>query len=114
MELRGTWETELIAPQCHSIDMVIGCCTITLYLPGVHSLKEKRSVVKSVLARLRNEFNVSTAEVDAQELHQRAVLGMVSVSASGEYVHGQLQAAVRWIEEHRPDTMILDFEIELL
>jgi uncharacterized protein YlxP (DUF503 family) len=94
--------------------MIIGSCRITLYLPTVHSLKEKRSIVKSVLSRLRNEFNVSTAEVDAQENHQRAVIGIASVSASGEYVYGQLQAVVRWIEEHRPDAPVLDFDIELL
>ncbi len=94
--------------------MIIGACTITLYLHGVHSLKEKRSIVKSVLARLRNEFNVSTAEVGSQDSHVRAVLGVACVSSSGDYAHGQLEAVVRWIEEHRPDTQLLDYEIELL
>ncbi|HEU5012220.1 MAG TPA: DUF503 domain-containing protein [Roseiflexaceae bacterium] len=94
--------------------MIVGCCQMSLYLPSVHSLKEKRSIVKSVLARLRHEFNVSTAEVDAQDIHQRAVIGVVSVSASAEYVQGQLEAVVRWVEENRPDAPILDYEIELL
>lgn len=94
--------------------MIIGSCRITLYLPTVHSLKEKRSIVKSVLARLRNQFNISAAEVDAQDLHQRAVLGIACVSASGDYAQGQLEAIVRWIEEYRPDAPILDHEIELL
>jgi uncharacterized protein YlxP (DUF503 family) len=94
--------------------MIIGTCRISLYLPGAHSLKEKRSVVKSVLARLRNEFNVSTAEVDAQEVHQRAVIGVACVSASGDYCRGQLEAVVRWVEENRPDAPVLEYEIELL
>lgn len=94
--------------------MVIGSCRLTLYLPGVHSLKEKRSIVKSVLARLRNEFNVSTAEVDAQDNHQRAVLGIVCVSGSFDYARGLLEAAVGWVEEHRPDAPIIDCDIELL
>lgn len=94
--------------------MIIGACTIVLHLPGVHSLKEKRSIVKSVLARLRNEFNVSTAEVDAQDSHGRAVLGIACVSASSEYARGQLEAVVRWIEEQRPDVPVIDYEIELL
>lgn len=94
--------------------MIIGSCQVTLYLPGVHSLKEKRSVVKSLLARLRHQFNVATAEVDAQDNHQRAVLGIVSVSASAEYLQGQLDAVIRWIEETRPDAPVLDYEIELL
>ena len=94
--------------------MVIGACTITLHLFGVHSLKEKRSIVKSVLARLRNEFNVSAAEVDAQDSHARAVLGVACVSGSSDYARGQLEAVVRWIEEQRPDVPVIDYEIELL
>ena len=54
--------------------MIIGACTITLHLHGVRSLKEKRSIIKSLQARLRNEFNVSVAEVDAQDIHGRAVI----------------------------------------
>ena len=94
--------------------MIIGACTITLHLFGVHSLKEKRSIVKSVLARMRNEFNVSAAEVDAQDSHARAVLGVVCVSGSSDYARGQLEAVVRWLEEQRPDVPVIDYEIELL
>jgi hypothetical protein len=94
--------------------MIVGSCRINLYLPGVRSLKEKRSIVKSVLTRLRNEFNVSTAEVDAQEIYQRAVIGVACVSASGDYAQGQLEAVIRWIEEHRPDAPVIDYDIELL
>ena len=94
--------------------MIIGACTIILHLHGVHSLKEKRSIVKSVLARLRNEFNVSTAEVDAQDAHGRAVLGVACVSTTSEYARGQLEAVVRWIERERPDVPVIDYEIELL
>jgi uncharacterized protein YlxP (DUF503 family) len=94
--------------------MIVGACTITLHLPGVRSLKEKRSIVKSVLARLRHEFNVSTAEVDAQDAHGRAVLGVACVSGSSDYARGQLEAVVRWIEQERPDVPVIDYEIELL
>ena len=94
--------------------MIIGACTITLHLPGIRSLKEKRSIVKSVLARLRHEFNVSTAEVAAQDAHGRAVLGVACVSASSNYARGQLEAVVRWIEQERPDVPVIDYEIELL
>jgi uncharacterized protein YlxP (DUF503 family) len=94
--------------------MIIGACTIILHLHGIHSLKEKRSIVKSVLARLRNEFNVSTAEVDAQDAHGRAVLGVTCVATTSEYARGQLEAVVRWIERERPDAPVIDYEIELL
>lgn len=94
--------------------MIIGVCTVTLQLIGVHSLKEKRSIVKSLLARMRNTYNVSVAEVDAQESHGRAILGIACVSASGEYARGQLDALIRWIETERPDVPVIDYEIELL
>jgi len=94
--------------------MIIGSCVITLHLHGVHSLKEKRSIVKSVLARLRNEFNVSTAEVDAQDAHGRAVIGVACVSATAEYARGQIDAVMRWIERERLDVQVIDYEIELL
>lgn len=94
--------------------MVIGSCMVTLHLPGIRSLKEKRSIVKSLLARLRNKFNVAAAEVGAQDSHGRAVLGVVCVSSDGGYVQGLLDAVIRWIEEERPDVPIIDYEIELL
>ncbi|NWG21309.1 MAG: DUF503 domain-containing protein [Chloroflexi bacterium] len=94
--------------------MIIGACMITLRLPGIRSLKEKRSIVKSLLGRMRNRFNVSAAEIDAHDNHGRAVLGIACVSGSGEYVEGQIQAVLRWIEEERPDLEILDADIEVL
>jgi len=94
--------------------MIIGACSITLQLIGVHSLKEKRSIIKSLLARMRNKFNIAAAEVASHDNHTRAVLGVVCVSSSGEYAHGQLDAVIRWIETERPDVPIIDYEIELL
>ncbi|MEN9934902.1 MAG: hypothetical protein RLZZ387_1481 [Chloroflexota bacterium] len=94
--------------------MFVGSCMITLHLPGVRSLKEKRSIVKSLLARMRNKFNVSAAEVASQDAHGRAVLGVACVSASGDYAQGLLEELVRWVEEERPDLTILDVDIELL
>jgi uncharacterized protein len=94
--------------------MVIGACTLTLQLIGVHSLKEKRSIVKSLIARMRNSFNVSASEVDAQDSHARAVIGIACVSESSEYARGQLDAVIRWVEAERPDVPVVDYEIELL
>lgn len=94
--------------------MFIGACTITLHLHGIHSLKEKRSIIKSIQARLRNEFNVSVAEVDAQDAHGRAVLGVACVSPASDYARGQLDAVLRWLERERPDAPVIDYEIEIL
>ena len=94
--------------------MFIGSCRIEIFIPTVHSLKEKRSVVKSVVARLRNEFNASVAEVDALDVWQRGVIGVACVSSDSRYVQEQMQAIVDWVVEHRPDVQLIDAEMEIL
>lgn len=94
--------------------MFIGSLSIELFLPHSHSLKEKRSVVKSVLNRLRNEFNISIAEVGQQDRWQIAQIGVVCVSSDGSYAEGQLNAVIEWIYEHRPDLQINYADIEIL
>jgi len=94
--------------------MVIGLVTIDLHLPGAHSLKDKRSVLKSVMRRIRNEFNVSIAEVDEQDVWRSAVLGAVTVSNDRAYVHGLLTGVVNWIERTRLDVDLVDYQIEML
>lgn len=94
--------------------MHIGVCTIELRLPGSGSLKGKRSIIKSIVTRVSREYNVSIAEVEAQNLWQRAVLGVACVSTSAAYAHGQLERVVQWIEANRLDVELLDYQIELL
>ena len=94
--------------------MHIGVCTIELRLPGNGSLKDKRSVVKSIVSRVSRAYNVSIAEVDAHDIWQRAVLGCACVSVSAGYAHGLLEQVVHWIEANRPDLELLEYEIEML
>jgi hypothetical protein len=94
--------------------MFIGSLTLDLHLPDAHSLKDKRSVVKSILQRLRNEFNVATAEVGEQDRWQIARLGVVCVSSTNNQAHAQLQAVVDWVYEHRPDLHVSRADIEIL
>jgi len=94
--------------------VVIGACTIELHLPGNGSLKGKRSVLKSMISRLRREFNVSIAEVDLQDAWQTAIIGVVCVSNRQDYAHGLLTQVVSWIEHNRPDVQMVDYEIEML
>jgi uncharacterized protein YlxP (DUF503 family) len=91
--------------------MIVGTCTITLRLPGNASLKGKRAVLKSLTARLRQEFNISIAEIDSQDRWQEAVLGIACVSSNMAYVDGLLQRVVQWIEANRPDVEVLDYQI---
>ena len=62
--------------------MIITVETIKLYASWVNSLKEKRTVVKSIIARIKNKFNVSIAEVDSQDLHKTIILGIALVSGT--------------------------------
>ncbi len=79
------------------IMMIIETVQIKLYAPWVHSLKEKRMVVKSLCARLRNKFNVSAAEVAAQDLHQTIVIGVAGTVALADSVSDHV---IAFIEEN--------------
>ncbi len=62
--------------------MPVGVLTLEIQLPYAHSLKEKRSVLQALRHRLRSRFNVSVAELDHQDVWQRATLGVASISNS--------------------------------
>jgi uncharacterized protein YlxP (DUF503 family) len=94
--------------------MVIGISQISLHLPDCHSLKEKRQIVKSLIARVRNQFSVAIAEVDDQDLWQSAILGVSCVSNSGQHADEVLGHVRRYIEETRPDLLVSRVETELV
>jgi uncharacterized protein YlxP (DUF503 family) len=93
--------------------MVIGVCRVTLHLPASHSLKEKRQVVRSLLTRLRNRFDLAVAEVDDQDRWQIATLGLVCVSSSPGIVDEVLTHALDYIEDTRLDTMVTEVTREI-
>jgi uncharacterized protein YlxP (DUF503 family) len=93
--------------------MVIGACRLQLYLPGCSSLKEKRGLLKPLLARLHREFNVAAAEVDLQDVWQSAALAIVLVANEAPLVQSQLQHIVAWIERNRPEVEVVDAQFEL-
>jgi uncharacterized protein len=92
----------------------VGLLTIEIYIPGLTSLKDKRSVVKPLLARLRKDFNVSVAEVEDQDQLGHAVLAVAAVSPSAEYVNGLLQRIAESVGEWRLDAELVDYQIEML
>src|SRR5215470_20233760 len=93
--------------------MVIGICEITLHLPQCHSLKDKRQIIKSVVARIRNQFEVAIAEVDENDRWQIAKLGASCVSNSSQHASEILEHVRNYIEETRPDLIITNFETEV-
>ena len=91
-----------------------GVLTIKLYLPGCASLKQKRGVLKPVLASLHKKFNVSAAEIGAHDYHQSAVLAVGLVSNSQQHIQPILEKIPDWIERNRPDVQIVDSEYNML
>ena len=92
--------------------MRVGAGLIELHVHGSQSLKQKRGVVKSIIQRLRNRFNISVAEVDGQETWQRAVLGLAVVGHDAEGVRKRLGGAVEFVESlHLAEIRGSDLEI---
>lgn len=91
--------------------MHIGVCKLHLRIPESRSLKAKRRVVKSLIARLKNRFNVAVAEVEALDAHQSAGLAAVAVSNDAAHLNGLLARVVSFIETH-PDAELVDYETE--
>lgn len=81
--------------------MVVGLLSVELYLPMARSLKEKRMVLRGVKDRLR-KFNISVAEVEHQDLWQRAGLGVVAISTDQAHVDAELSAVVQEIDRLEP------------
>lgn len=92
--------------------MVVGVASIELYLHGVHSLKEKRSVVRRIVHRVRNEFEISVAEVDALDLHQSAVLGCAVVTNDARLANSMIDRVFVFVEDlHLAEIVKTSFEI---
>ena len=92
----------------------VGLLTVEIYVPGITSLKEKRGVVKPLLARLRKDFNVSVAEVEDQDQLGHSVVAVAAVSPSADYVHGLLERIAESIAAWRLDAELVDYQIEML
>ncbi|HWF62645.1 MAG TPA: DUF503 domain-containing protein [Nitrospira sp.] len=93
--------------------MVVGLCTIELFIPGSLSLKDKRQVIHGLKDRLRGRFNLSVAEVDRQDLWQKAILGMACVSNESRHVSQVLDQALNLIKS-MPAVEVVRTQLELL
>ena len=86
--------------------------TFRLHAPWVHSLKEKRMIVKSLIAKLQNKFHVSVAEVDEQDTHQIIVIGVAAIvphNAAADSLMGKISMFV----EENTEAAIVDEEREI-
>ena len=94
--------------------MNIGILRIRLRLPQNASLKDKRQVVKSITARMKNRFNVSVAEVADNDKWQLATLGISCVSNDGRYTDEVLAKVKSFVTDSRYDAEIIEIEQEVI
>ncbi|APF25882.1 DUF503 domain-containing protein [Clostridium botulinum] len=93
--------------------MIIGTAKIHLYANWVHSLKEKRMIVKSIISKTKNKFNVSIAEVEMQDIHQSIVIGIACVSNSTKQADSIIQNVVNYIEGNT-EAIVQNIETEII
>jgi uncharacterized protein len=75
--------------------MPVGLLTLELHIPDAHSLKDKRQVVRGLKDRLRKHFNVAVAELEYQDVWQRAIIGVVTLSTAEQHVEESLQLVLQ-------------------
>ena len=96
------------------MSMHIGYCRIELFLPDSQNLKAKRQIARSVVARIRNQFNVTVAEADDNDLWQRLTLGVCCLSNDTKHANEILSNVVAYVEKSRDDLELLDYETEII
>jgi uncharacterized protein YlxP (DUF503 family) len=92
----------------------VGVCQIIVRLPENLSLKGKRSVVKSIIAQIKNRFEVSAAEVADQDAWQIATIGISCISNDSQHSNEVLSRIVNFVDNGRFDIEMLDYHIEIL
>ena len=93
--------------------MRIATIVFRLRAPWVHSLKEKRMIVKSLIAKLRNRFNVSASEIDEQDTHQIIVIGVAAIVPHNAFADSMMEDISQFVEENT-EAEIIDEEREIL
>jgi uncharacterized protein YlxP (DUF503 family) len=94
--------------------MAVVILTLHLHIPGCSSLKDKRSRIKPLLARLHKEFNISVAEIAHQDQWQEAVIACAMISNDSRHSQKAMARVVPWIQKHRPDIGLISEQIEIL
>jgi uncharacterized protein YlxP (DUF503 family) len=93
--------------------MVIGLLTLELHFPGARSLKDKRQALRSLETKIKNRHNVSVAEVEHQDLWQRALLAVVGVNTDHAHLETTLQQVAGEAGNAR-DVLLVDSQVEFL
>ena len=91
--------------------MITGIITVKLYAPWIHSLKEKRQAVKSIIEKLRNKYNVSVIESDAQDIHQTIILSIAFLAGSTALADSTCEKICDFIDNNT-DAEVADVQID--
>ena len=78
--------------------MIVGVLKAQLNLQGITSLKQKRSIIKSLTGRLKSRFNISISEVDHQDSKSSAVIAIAITSNNNSFIHQQLDAVIKFMQ----------------
>ena len=93
--------------------MVIGIGKITLGLSDCHSLKDKRKIVKSLIARVQNAFNASVAEIGLNDVHQRAEIGIAIVGNDRRLINSKIDQIFEFMDNLQL-AEVIDTEMEII
>jgi uncharacterized protein YlxP (DUF503 family) len=93
--------------------MIVGILSVSVHIPGSQSLKDKRQVIKSLIERTRNRFNVAMAEIGDQDLWQKALFGVVCIANEKKIVNQMLDKVLNFIRSV-PLISLIDYQIEIL
>ena len=92
--------------------MIVGACVVELHIEGAQSLKAKRGVVRSIVRRVRNEFNLSVSEIGGQDTWQYTALGLAAAGLDAAGVRAVLERAGQFIEDlHLARVLSSDIEV---
>lgn len=84
----------------HMNTIKMACMVFRLHAPWVHSLKEKRMIVKSIVAKLQNKFHVSASEIDEQDVHQIIVIGVAAIVPHNAFADSLMDEISCFVEEN--------------
>lgn len=93
--------------------MLVGICQIELHIPASDSLKSKRIVLKSLIKRIQNKFNVSVAEVDFNDKWQRSIVGISIVANERRFIDQALAQIMNLVDDNH-DVEIIDHSTEII
>jgi uncharacterized protein YlxP (DUF503 family) len=93
--------------------MIIGSGKIYMKADWCHSLKEKRTIIRSILSKTKNKFNVAISEIESMDIHNYIVLGFATVSNSSAHAQSTLQNLLNYIEENC-EAEVVDSYIEII